>query len=374
MQGFFSCAPLWYKCLGKGVQDEAHAYCIARRVNRTTCENVHATNRTPPYSAAASSEYGSTEEGRSGFRMWSGAEGRIGRDVEDKVADILTVIAVLFKVLADSYPTEALNHVCFPTATFLGRYAILAAVDMSQISPTPTSSSNLKAISVASLKEPPTEILAVLRTQVQQFEKSTSGDENWTKWLNPTANVFATFSSVIDAGRTGIFTCEGHLCQCWRPTLGGDRRDGKPGFVHLYLRAAIRELYMERQAVLRVFYLRLVSSISDQVTGMVSKGYVIHWHCPSSSCASKNRNRRSAPERTPSVDPKRHTVERKVVAVTSTAIPTIVQLHDFQAAVTVMGSRSNTSLTSHTPRFYPSVAAASSSFVDAAVAFPIDDP
>jgi hypothetical protein len=46
----------------------------------------------------------------------------------------------------------------------------------------------------------PTEILAVLRTQVQQFEQSTSGDNKLTKWLNPTVNVLYAFSSVIGTG------------------------------------------------------------------------------------------------------------------------------------------------------------------------------
>jgi hypothetical protein len=93
---------------------------------------------------------------------------------------------------------------------------------MSQISPTPSSSSNLQAIFVASLKEyekktkqdlvthplmaqfqtctSPTEILAVLRAQVQQFEQSTSGDDKLTKWLGPTINVLYTFSSALGAG------------------------------------------------------------------------------------------------------------------------------------------------------------------------------
>ena len=46
----------------------------------------------------------------------------------------------------------------------------------------------------------PTDILAILRAQVQQFEQSTSGDDKLTKWLNPTVNVLYAFSSVISAG------------------------------------------------------------------------------------------------------------------------------------------------------------------------------
>jgi hypothetical protein len=74
---------------------------------------------------------------------------------------------------------------------------------MSQTPSTTSSSSNLQAIFDASIKEykkntktdvlahplmtqlqscnSPTEILAVLRTQVQQFEQSTSGDNKLTK-------------------------------------------------------------------------------------------------------------------------------------------------------------------------------------------------
>jgi hypothetical protein len=93
---------------------------------------------------------------------------------------------------------------------------------MSQISPTSSSSSNLQAIFYASLKEyekktkkdllahplmtqfqtctSPTEILAVLRNQIQQFEQSTSGDAKLTKWLGPTVNVLYAFSSALGAG------------------------------------------------------------------------------------------------------------------------------------------------------------------------------
>ena len=46
----------------------------------------------------------------------------------------------------------------------------------------------------------PADILAVLRTQVQQFEQSTAGDDKLTKWLNPIVNVLFASSSVIGAG------------------------------------------------------------------------------------------------------------------------------------------------------------------------------
>ena len=46
----------------------------------------------------------------------------------------------------------------------------------------------------------PTDILALLRNQVQIFEQSTTSDDKLTKWLNPTVNVLYAFSSVIGAG------------------------------------------------------------------------------------------------------------------------------------------------------------------------------
>ena len=87
------------------------------------------------------------------------------------------------------------------------------------VAPTP---SNFPAIFCASMKEyekktkkdllihplmaqlqtcdSPTDILAVLRTQVQQFEESTRDDDKFTKWLNPTVNVLYAFSATLGAG------------------------------------------------------------------------------------------------------------------------------------------------------------------------------
>jgi hypothetical protein len=97
-----------------------------------------------------------------------------------------------------------------------------AAVAMSQTLPTASSSSNLQAIFDASFKaykkktkkdllahpliaqlqtcNSPTDVLDILRTQVQQIEQSTSGDDRLTKWLIPTVNVLYAFSGVIGAG------------------------------------------------------------------------------------------------------------------------------------------------------------------------------
>ena len=43
-------------------------------------------------------------------------------------------------------------------------------------------------------------ILAILQDQVQEFDKSRSGDERLTKWLGPTVNVLCAFSATISGG------------------------------------------------------------------------------------------------------------------------------------------------------------------------------
>ena len=45
-----------------------------------------------------------------------------------------------------------------------------------------------------------TDILAILHTQVQQFEQSTCGDDKITRWLGPTVNVLYAFSATLGAG------------------------------------------------------------------------------------------------------------------------------------------------------------------------------
>ncbi|KAH9016025.1 hypothetical protein EDB85DRAFT_2280101 [Lactarius pseudohatsudake] len=52
----------------------------------------------------------------------------------------------------------------------------------------------------------PADILAVLRTQVQQFEQSTSGDDKLTKWLIPTVNVLYAFSGALGEGVGLVFS------------------------------------------------------------------------------------------------------------------------------------------------------------------------
>ncbi|KAH9016666.1 hypothetical protein EDB83DRAFT_227963 [Lactarius deliciosus] len=99
---------------------------------------------------------------------------------------------------------------------------------MSQTLPTASSSSNFQAIFCASLDtfkkktkkdllahplmvqlqtcNTPTDILAVLRTQVQQFEQSTSGDDKLTKWLSPTVNVLYALSAALGEGVGLVFS------------------------------------------------------------------------------------------------------------------------------------------------------------------------
>src|ERR1700735_2750355 len=43
-------------------------------------------------------------------------------------------------------------------------------------------------------------ILAVLQAQVQEFDKSRSGDDRLTNWLSPTVNVLWAFSAAISGG------------------------------------------------------------------------------------------------------------------------------------------------------------------------------
>ncbi|KAI9431382.1 hypothetical protein H4582DRAFT_2103027 [Lactarius indigo] len=98
---------------------------------------------------------------------------------------------------------------------------------MSQ-TPSTSSSPNFQAVFSASIKEyekktkkdlllhplmaqlqtcnSPADILAVLRTQVQQFEQSTSGDDKMTKWLIPTVNVLYAFSTALGEGVGLVFS------------------------------------------------------------------------------------------------------------------------------------------------------------------------
>ena len=50
--------------------------------------------------------------------------------------------------------------------------------------------------------ESPGDILAVLQQQLHGLDQSRSGDDRWTKWLDPTINVLLTFSQT--AGTVGL--------------------------------------------------------------------------------------------------------------------------------------------------------------------------
>jgi hypothetical protein len=51
----------------------------------------------------------------------------------------------------------------------------------------------------------PATILAILQEQVQGLDQSQSGDERWSKWLDPTVNVLFAFSTTIGAGVSLVF-------------------------------------------------------------------------------------------------------------------------------------------------------------------------
>jgi hypothetical protein len=51
----------------------------------------------------------------------------------------------------------------------------------------------------------PAAILSILQEQVQGLDQSQSGDERWSKWLDPTVNVLFAFSTTIGAGVSLVF-------------------------------------------------------------------------------------------------------------------------------------------------------------------------
>ena len=105
---------------------------------------------------------------------------------------------------------------------------------MSQVSYTAASSTNFETIFAAALDEyqrqtkkniashplatqlesceSPSAILAVLRAQVQIFDKSQDADEKLTKWLDPTVNVLYTFSAIL-GNAVGLVIARGSAAQ-----------------------------------------------------------------------------------------------------------------------------------------------------------------
>ncbi|KAI9449926.1 hypothetical protein BJY52DRAFT_1419777, partial [Lactarius psammicola] len=110
----------------------------------------------------------------------------------------------------------------------MSQTSLLAAVAMSQTTPTASPSPNFQAIFNTSLRayekktkkdllahslmaqlqtcDSSTDILAVLRTQVQQFEQSARDDDKLTRWLNPTVNVLYAFSAALGEGVGLVFS------------------------------------------------------------------------------------------------------------------------------------------------------------------------
>ncbi|KAH9003697.1 hypothetical protein EDB86DRAFT_2268679 [Lactarius hatsudake] len=98
---------------------------------------------------------------------------------------------------------------------------------MSQVPSTSTSSANFETIFIAALEAykkhtkrdiashplaaqlqscgSPSAILAVLRTQVQTFDRSQTADERWSRWLDPTVNVLYAFSVALGNGAGLVF-------------------------------------------------------------------------------------------------------------------------------------------------------------------------
>ena len=95
---------------------------------------------------------------------------------------------------------------------------------MSQVPSAPTSSTNFETIFAAALTtykkhtkkdiaahplatelqscDSSSAIVAILRTQIQNFDQSQGADnsEKWTRWLDPTVNVLLAFSATLGNG------------------------------------------------------------------------------------------------------------------------------------------------------------------------------
>ena len=65
----------------------------------------------------------------------------------------------------------------------------------------------------------PSAILAVLRAQVQESDKSQSADERLTKWLDPTVNVLCAFSAIL-GDAVGLVIIRFHAAQDLRSDVG----------------------------------------------------------------------------------------------------------------------------------------------------------
>ncbi|KAI9432782.1 hypothetical protein H4582DRAFT_2132092, partial [Lactarius indigo] len=99
----------------------------------------------------------------------------------------------------------------------------------------------------------PSAILAILRAQVQAFDRSQSADERFTKWLDPTVNVLYAFSATLGEGvglafppAKTIFTGIGVLLQAIK-----DVRASRDSLVNLFGRMEYFFMRLERYIHIR---------------------------------------------------------------------------------------------------------------------------
>ena len=130
----------------------------------------------------------------------------------------------IYEVLCERLLWYVTQLSCYPYAS---NQAPPSTSTMSAVPSTSTSSTRFEAIFTAALKEykkqtktdiashplatqlqscdSSSAIIAVLRTQVQTFDKDS--DERWTKWLDPTVNVLFAFSATLGSG-VGVVNVE----------------------------------------------------------------------------------------------------------------------------------------------------------------------
>jgi hypothetical protein len=59
------------------------------------------------------------------------------------------------------------------------------------------------------------DILTVLRSQIPLFDQPSSGDDKFTKWLNPTVNILYVFSATLGEGVGLVRPREVHRNSFW---------------------------------------------------------------------------------------------------------------------------------------------------------------
>jgi hypothetical protein len=119
--------------------------------------------------------------------------------------------------------------------------------------------------------ESPTHILAVLQQQVQGIDHSRSGDDRWTKWLDPTINVLLTFSQTagtvgLVCPRTsayprsahsyllvGVLTRDGSLCRNRRPPFSAYSSFLGVGHSNIYGSQAAKDVCASHETLLDIF-------------------------------------------------------------------------------------------------------------------------